>query len=94
MISELRQLGIRQLPRRLGGHLPLEHAPHGDEVVEQRHVVVVVECDAEHVGVEEVPRAARLHRRPAALLDAHEAALLEELQTLPDDRPAEPELVA
>ena len=68
-------------PRRGGPrHLPLEHAADGDQVVEQRHVVVVLERDPEHDGVEQVPGVARLNGRAATLLDADEATLLEELQ--------------
>ena len=56
--------------------------------------MVVGERDPEHIRVEQIPRAARLHGRPPALLDAHEAALLEKLQGLTNDRPAEAELLA
>ena len=54
---------VAQPRRRRARHLALEHAPHRDQVVEQRHVVVVLERDPEHDGVEQVPRVARLDRR-------------------------------
>ena len=92
--SSSARLRVRQLDGGLGRHLALENAPDGDEVVEKRHVVVVGQRDLEHDGVEKIPRAARLHGRPPPLLDPHEAALLEQLQPLAHDRPAEAELLA
>ena len=75
-------------------HFPLEQAPDGDETVEQRHVVVVLQGDPDHDRVEQVPGIAGLNRRPATLLDAHEPSLLEQLHGLANHRPAETELLA
>ena len=50
--------------------------------------------DPQHDGIEKIPGIARLDRGAAPLLDADEASLLEKLQTFPDDRAAEVELLA
>ena len=55
---------------------------------------VVREAHPQHVGVEQIPRAARLHRRASTLLDANETAALEQLQPLANDGAAEAELLA
>ena len=88
------QLRVAQAGCSSSSHFPLEQASDGDETVEQRHVVVVLQCDPDHDRVEQVPGIAGLNRRPATLLDAHEPSLLEQLHSLANHRPAETELLA
>ena len=57
------------------------------------HLAVVLESDAEHHGVEQVPGIPRLHRRTTALLDPDQPALFEQLHPFTDDGPAETELL-
>ncbi len=56
--------------------------------------MVVRERHLQHVWIEEVPRAARLHRRAPPLLDANETPALEQLQPLADDGAAEAKFLA
>ena len=75
---------LAQPGRRSARHLSLQQTSHGNQVVEEDHVVVVDKGDPEDCGVEQVPRVAALNRCPAALLNPNEPALLEQLQALSD----------
>ena len=94
VLGESGELVLRQAAGSGHGHLALENDPDGDQGIEERHVVVVGQGDAEHERVEQIPGAPRLDGGAAPLLDAHEAAFLEHLQPFADDRSAEAELFA
>ena len=79
-------------PRRASRHLCLERRPDGDQAVDHLAPLVVAHGGGQHDRVEQVPVPVMRHNAPMPLPDADETLLLERLQCLSYDRPADSEV--